>query len=126
MKRQKMVAPESDGHNAHTRRPNHAEPSTEKRYVGRPAGLAHTPDPPGPAGQVADAAADLDAVALEERRPYGRLVDAVGHADRGELGQAVALLGEQVEAELGQAVVQQAAAGRVPGVHRGEGLVEHD
>ena len=87
--------------------------------------VAHAADAPGLPGELAEAAADLDAVAVEELAAQLGVVDAVGQPRGGELGQPVALGGEEREnPSSGSAVLQGRAARGVPRPGGLEPLVE--
>src|SRR3954470_13833429 len=78
-------------------------------------GMPHEPDPPGHTRELAQPAADLDAVLGQEDLPQARLVHAGGQAYRGELGQPAALLGDQGPAQLGEPLLEPGADGLVAG-----------
>src|SRR5438105_3590286 len=76
------------------------EGAQEKGDVAEPGGVAHQADAPDLCGEWADAAAYLDAVALEQKTPHAGVVDPVGYEHRRQLGKTVALLREQLQAQL--------------------------
>ena len=83
------------------------------------ARLAHEPDAPHLARELAQAPADLDAVAAEQRAADLEVVDAVGNRDDRDLGEAVALRHDQREAQRLESGPQRR---RVPGVAVGPRL----
>ena len=86
------------------------EGAQEEGDVAEPSGVAHQPDAPDLAGERADAATDLDAVALEQQASHAGVVDTVGHTHRRELRKAVALLREQLQPQLLEPFVQRSPA----------------
>ena len=68
-----------------------------------PAAVAHQADPPDLAFERAEAGADFDAEALEQRLADRRVVDALGNPHGVELRQLVARLRGVLDADRGQA-----------------------
>src|SRR5689334_23799017 len=75
--------------------------------------VAHQADAPRLPRELTEAAADLDAVPLEQALAQRGVVGAVGQPCGRELGQPVSLLRGETEAALGQPRVQQRADARV-------------
>ena len=76
-----------------------AEGGEEEEDVAGRGRLAHEPDPPDATAELADAAADLDAEAVQTgRRAQVGIVDALGDAHGGEDGEAVFGVGVEGEA----------------------------
>ena len=92
-----------------------------------PGRMAHEADAPRLARELAEPAADLDAVA-RRAAPCAASASSAPSGSQAVVssGQAVALLGDdEPEAELGQRVLEAGADGAVAGPGRLEPLVEH-
>ena len=87
-------------------------------------GVAHEPDAPRLAGELAEPAADLDAVLSSKRlRSAASSAPSGNHADVSCGSRAPRC--DQREAQLGERGLQRGADGPVAGPHRRAALVEH-
>ena len=100
--------------NADTLSQEVAQRTEERRHRPLPRGVPHETDAPRLPGELTEAAADLDAVGVEQRLTQRRVVGAVGEPRGGELRQAVTIGDDEPEPELGQRALESIAhrAGR--------------
>ena len=89
--REHMLRPPETNADATLRPEELAERAEERGHRALARRVAHEADAPRLAGELAEPAADLDAVGLEQRLAQRRVVGAVGQPRGGELGEPVAL-----------------------------------